>query len=66
MAHRQGDMRASARVEDLVKRKELKIVGWVESEDSIMLFVSELNADNLKLNGTMINGKKVYVKKVMR
>jgi len=49
-----------------VKREELKIVFWVESEDSIMLFVSELNADNLKLNGTVINGKKVYVKKVMR
>jgi len=66
MVYRQGDMRASARVEDLVKREELKIVFWVESEDSIMLFVSELNADNLKLNGTVINGKKVYVKKVMR
>jgi len=66
MVYRQGDMRASARVEDLVKREELKIVFWVESEDSIMLFVSELNADNLMLNGTVINGKKVYVKKVMR
>jgi len=59
-------MRAGARVEDLMKREELKIVYWVESEDSIILFVSELNADNLKLNGTVINGKKVYVKKVMR
>ena len=49
-----------------MKREELKIVGWVESEDSIILFVSELNADNLMLNGTVINGKKVYVKKVMR
>lgn len=66
MVYRQGDMRASARIEDLMKREELKIVGWVESEDSIILFVSELNADNLKLNGTVINGKKVYVKKVMR
>ena len=66
MVYRQEDMRTSAGIEDLMKREELKIVFWVESEDSIMLFVSELNADNLKLNGTMINGKKVYVKKVMR
>ena len=66
MVYRQRDMRAGARVEDLMKREELKIVYWVESEDSIILFVSELNADNLKLNGTVINGKKVYVKKVMR
>ena len=58
-------MRASARIEDLMKREELKIVYWVESEDSIMLFVSELNVYNLRLNGTVINGKKVYVKKVM-
>ena len=49
-----------------MKREELKIVCWEESEDSIILFVSELNAENLKLNGTVINGKKVYVKKVMR
>jgi len=48
-----------------MKREELKIVYWVESEDSIMLFVSELNVYNLRLNGTVINGKKVYVKKVM-
>jgi len=66
MVYRQGDMRASAGIEELMKREELKIVCWEESEDSIILFVSELNAENLKLNGTVINGKKVYVKKVMR
>ena len=59
-------MRASVGIEELMKREELKIVCWEESEASIILFVSELNAENLKLNGTMINGKKVYVKKVMR
>ena len=59
-------MRAGARIEGLMKREELKIVGWIESEDSIMLFVSELNAENLELNGALIDGKKVYVKKVMR
>jgi len=59
-------MRAGAGIEELMKREELKIVCWEESEASIILFVSELNAENLKLNGTMINGKKVYVKKVMR
>jgi len=65
MENRQGHMRASTRIEELMKSDELKIVGWVESEDSIMLFVSELNAANLELEGTEFEGKKVYIKKVL-
>jgi len=48
-----------------MNNKELKIVGWMGSEDSIMLFVSELNTANLKLEGTELEGKKVYIKKII-
>jgi len=47
-----------------MKNEELKIVGWTESEDSIMLFVTELNTANLMLEGTELEGKKVFIKKM--
>ena len=65
MEDRQGHMRTSTRIEEMMKNEELKIVGWAESEDSIMLFVSELNTANLKLEGTEIEGKKVHIKKII-
>lgn len=51
-------------IEELMKQEEMKIVGKVESEDSIILFVSELNPENLKLEGMMIDNKRVHVKVV--
>ena len=66
MEDRQGHMRTStSRIEELMKNKELKIVGWMGSEDSIMLLVSELNTANLKLEGTELEGRKVYIKKII-
>ncbi len=65
MGDRQGYMRTSTRIEELMKNEELKIVGWIESADSIMLFVSELNTANMELEGTELEGKKIYVKKVL-
>ena len=65
MEDRQGHMRSSTSIKELMKNKDLKIVGCIKSEDSIMLFVSELNTANLKLDGTELEGKKVYTKKII-
>ncbi len=52
-------------IEELIKQEKMKIEGWVESEDTIILFVSELNPENLKYEGMMIDNKRVYIKKVV-
>lgn len=52
-------------IEDLMEREELKIEAWEATETEIILFVSELTPENLKLDDTEIKGKKVYVKKII-
>jgi len=52
-------------IEELMMQEKMKIVGKVESEDTIILFVEEVNPENLKYEGMMIDNKRVHIKKVM-
>ena len=52
-------------IKELVENKELKIEGCVVLGDRFLLYVTELNSANRKLEGTVIEGKKVYIKKII-
>ena len=51
----------SEKLRNLEKKEELRIIAWTVSEDTIMLFVKEINEENKKLEGQWINGREVRI-----
>ena len=50
-------------IEDLAKRKELRILEWMELDDEIVILVEEYTVENMALDGEYINGKVVRIRK---
>lgn len=48
-------------IKTLLSKPELNIIAWVESETSVILFVSMFNKYNMALNNTIIDGKYIHV-----
>ena len=53
------------KIESLLEKEELKITSFIIKDGFVNLLVSELNESNMELEGTIIEGKRVRVLKLL-
>ena len=53
------------KIEELRKRKELNINAYIVEPGAVILFVTELNEFNLALEGTVIDGRRVMIRRML-
>ena len=53
------------KIESLLEKEELKITSYIISDGFVTLLVSELNKSNMALEGTIIEGRRVRVLKLL-
>jgi len=57
--------RGMEKTESLLEKEELKITSFIIKDGFVNLLVSELNESNMALEGTIIEGKRVRVLKLL-
>jgi len=53
------------KIESLLEKEELKITSYIIEDGFVNLLVSELNESNMALEGTIIEGRRVRVLKLL-
>ena len=53
------------KIESLLEKEELKITSYIIEDGFVTLLVSELNESNMALEGTIIEGRRVRVLKLL-
>ena len=53
------------KIESLLEKEELKITSFIIEDGLVTLLVSELNKSNMALEGTIIEGRRVRVLKLL-
>ena len=53
------------KIESLLEKEELKITSYIIEDGFVTLLVSELSESNMALEGTIIEGKRVRVLKLL-